>query len=219
MVVQEGRTQRAFTGGGFSELLGRSRFFDTIPLAIAAYPNLAANRTQEGESIHPPKHETFDLVARTNTDPKGFVRAVDEYRLVPVGSLHGPADARPRPVPLSGVLAAARRWVCAPTSSTSTPAHERDQDYYLDVATITVGRRPLGDRGPLPGPGGPDRVRGTDLVDVDELLEAHQHGLVSTAVAESALANAPCRRLRGLAAHGHDLGAWLASPAWNCSWR
>ena len=48
VVVQEGRTQRAFTGGGFSELLGRSRFFDTIPLAIAAYPNLAANRTQEG---------------------------------------------------------------------------------------------------------------------------------------------------------------------------
>lgn len=48
VVVQEGRTQRAFTGGGFSELLGRSRFFDTIPLAIAAYPNLAANRTLEG---------------------------------------------------------------------------------------------------------------------------------------------------------------------------
>ena len=50
VVVQKGRTQRAFKGGGFSELLGRSRFFDTIPLAIAAYPNLTANRhlqTQE----------------------------------------------------------------------------------------------------------------------------------------------------------------------------
>ena len=44
VVVQEGRTQKAFQGGGFSELLGRSRFFDTIPLAIAAYPNLRANR-------------------------------------------------------------------------------------------------------------------------------------------------------------------------------
>lgn len=44
VVVQQGRTQRAFTGGGFSEILGRSRFFDTIPLAIAAYPNLAVNR-------------------------------------------------------------------------------------------------------------------------------------------------------------------------------
>jgi SulP family sulfate permease len=44
VVVQEGRTQKAFRGGGFAELLGRSRFFDTIPLAIAAYPNLRANR-------------------------------------------------------------------------------------------------------------------------------------------------------------------------------
>ncbi|MGI9123220.1 MAG: SulP family inorganic anion transporter [Mycobacterium sp.] len=44
VVVQRGRTQRAFQGGGFSELLGRSRFFDTIPLAIAAFPNLRANQ-------------------------------------------------------------------------------------------------------------------------------------------------------------------------------
>lgn len=44
VVVQEGRTQRAFDRGGFAQVLGRSRFFDTIPLAIAAYPNLRANR-------------------------------------------------------------------------------------------------------------------------------------------------------------------------------
>ena len=49
VVVQQGRTQRAFTGGGFSELLGRSRFFDTIPLAIAAFPNLSANRQPNRE--------------------------------------------------------------------------------------------------------------------------------------------------------------------------
>jgi len=55
VVVQKGRAERAFKGGGFSELLGRSRFFDTIPLAIAAYPNLTANRhlqTQE-DAGHP----------------------------------------------------------------------------------------------------------------------------------------------------------------------
>jgi SulP family sulfate permease len=51
VVVQQGRTQKAFQGGGFSELLGRSRFFDTIPLAIAAYPNLRANRKPEAD--HP----------------------------------------------------------------------------------------------------------------------------------------------------------------------
>ena len=44
MVVQQGRTANAFKGGGFSELLGRSGFFDTIPLAIAAFPNLQAAR-------------------------------------------------------------------------------------------------------------------------------------------------------------------------------
>ena len=49
VVVQKGRTERAFKGGGFSELLGRSRFFDTIPLAIAAFPNLRANRHPGGD--------------------------------------------------------------------------------------------------------------------------------------------------------------------------
>ena len=33
VVVQKGRTERAFQGGGFSKLLGRARFFDTIPPA------------------------------------------------------------------------------------------------------------------------------------------------------------------------------------------
>ena len=65
VVVQEGRTERAFQGGGFSRLLGTARFFDTIPLAIAAYPNVDANRqrsdgqgaregAQEGADEHPP---------------------------------------------------------------------------------------------------------------------------------------------------------------------
>lgn len=49
VVVQKGRTERAFKGGGFSESLGRSRFFDTIPLAIAAFPNLRANHESGGD--------------------------------------------------------------------------------------------------------------------------------------------------------------------------
>lgn len=40
VVVQEGRTLTAFDRGGLSQLQGRPRFFDTIPLAIAAFPNL-----------------------------------------------------------------------------------------------------------------------------------------------------------------------------------
>ena len=54
VVVQQGRTERAFRGGGFSELLGRSRFFDTIPLAIAAFPNLRANRGRDEKDDRAP---------------------------------------------------------------------------------------------------------------------------------------------------------------------
>lgn len=66
VVVQKGRTERAFRGGGFAQLLGRSRFFDTIPLAIAAFPNVAANRqrhrhgNEPERSGHPPA-EARDL--------------------------------------------------------------------------------------------------------------------------------------------------------------
>jgi predicted RNA-binding protein associated with RNAse of E/G family len=66
------------------------------------------------------------------------------------------------------------------------PGYERDQDFYLDVGRITVG---------------PERWetedhyldlvvrtgRGTDVVDVDELLEAHRDGLVTTETARAAL--------------------------------
>lgn len=35
--------------------------------------------------LHPPKVEVFDVAARTNTDPKGHVRSVGEYRVEPFG--------------------------------------------------------------------------------------------------------------------------------------
>jgi len=44
VVVQEGRAEQAFKGGRLAEFLSRSQFFDTIPLAIAAYPELRANQ-------------------------------------------------------------------------------------------------------------------------------------------------------------------------------
>lgn len=98
-----------------------------------------------------------------------------------------------------------------------SPGHERDQDYYLDVAAITVadGRWETEDHYL-------DLVvktgHRTDLIDIDELLEAHQHGLVSTAVAESALANA-VSTASALATHGHDLGAWLSEAGMELRWR
>jgi high affinity sulfate transporter 1 len=50
VVVQEGRAEQAFKGGRFAEFLSRSQFFDTIPLAIAAYPELRANQQTDRDT-------------------------------------------------------------------------------------------------------------------------------------------------------------------------
>ena len=166
--------------------------------------------------MHPPKHETFDLVARTNTDPKGIVRAVEEYRLTPWGLYMA------RPTPGRPQFHYLESWLLPDLDLRATvfhfnAGHEREQDYYLDIGRITVG---------------PERwesedhyldlaVRtgnGTDLLDVDELLEAHQVGLLDGPTTEAALQSA-FRAISGLAAHNHDLGAWLASTGMDLTWR
>ncbi len=167
-------------------------------------------------SSHPPKHETFDLVARTNTDPKGIVRAVEEFRLEPWGLYMA------RPTPGRAQFHYVESWLLPSLGLRANvfhfnPGHQRDQDYYLDVAAVTVaeGRWETEDHYL-------DLVvktgHRTDLIDVDELLEAHRCGLVSTQIAESALATA-VSTVAALAAHGHDLGAWLAEAGMELRWR
>jgi len=95
--------------------------------------------------------------------------------------------------------------------------HERDQDYYLDVADIVVGEdRWLTEDHYI------DLVvktgQRTDLMDLDELLEAHRHGLLSTDAVESALRTA-VTTASALAAHGNDLGAWLSGSGMELRWR
>lgn len=97
------------------------------------------------------------------------------------------------------------------------PGYELDQDYYLDVGEITVADglwRTEDHYLDLVVRAG----RGTEVVDLDELLEAHRSGLLSTAAAESAVRRA-VSAVAGLAAHGHDLNAWLASTGMELSWR
>lgn len=167
-------------------------------------------------SIHPPKQETFDLVARTNTDPKGIVRAVEEFRLEPWGLYMA------RPTPGRAQFHYLESWLLPSLGLRANvfhfnPGHQRDQDYYLDVAAITVaeGRWQTEDHYL-------DLVvktgHRTDLIDVDELLNAHRHGLVSTEVAQSALSTA-VSTVAALAAHGHDLGTWLAEAGMELRWR
>ena len=167
-------------------------------------------------SIHPPKRETFDLVARTNTDPKGIVRAVEEYRLEPWGLYMA------RPAPGRAQFHYLESWLLPSMGLRATvfhfnPGHERDQDYYLDVSAITVGEGRWQTEDHYLDLAVKTGHR-TDLLDIDELLAAHRQGLVSTEEAESALATA-VSTVAALAAHGHDLGAWLSEAGMELRWR
>ena len=88
--------------------------------------------------MHPPKHETFDLRARTNTDPKGIVRAADEYTVQPWGLYLA------RPTPGRAQFHYLESWLLPSLGLRVTvfhfnPGYERDQDYYLDVGEYTPG--------------------------------------------------------------------------------
>lgn len=166
--------------------------------------------------MHPPKRETFDLVARTNTDPKGIVRAVDEYRVQPWGLYMA------RPTPGRAQFHYLESWLLPALGLRASifhfnPGYERDQDFYLDIGRITVGADRWATEDHYI-----DLVvrtgRGTVMVDVNELFEAHAHGLVTTETAEAALLSAVAA-VDGLAAHGHDLNAWLSSLDVHVTWR
>jgi len=97
------------------------------------------------------------------------------------------------------------------------PGHEREQDYYLDIGDITVGADKWESTDLYLDLVVRRGVR-TDLVDVDELLEAHHHGLVTAEAAESAIQRSVIA-IEGLARHDHDLNAWLTSIGMDLIWR
>jgi predicted RNA-binding protein associated with RNAse of E/G family len=166
--------------------------------------------------IHPPKHEIFDVAARTNTDPKGIVRDVDVFEVRPWGLyMARPAPSRPQFHYLES-------WLLPSLGLRVTifhfnPGHERDQDFYLDVGRFTIdGEVWHAEDHYL------DLVlrNGSDvsLIDVDELFEAVQQGLLSTAAATEAVQRAVAA-IDGLARNGYDLGRWLADHEMVLTWR
>lgn len=165
--------------------------------------------------IHPPKHETFDLVARTNTDPKGIVRRVDVYTVEPWGLYVA------RPTPGRAQFHYLQSWLLPSLGLRATvfhftPGHERDQDFYLDVGRYTPGATVWHSEDHYLDL----RVRtgiGAELDDVDELLTAVRAGLLTDEVAEEALRRA-VHAVDGLARHGYDLGAWLAGHGMTLTW-
>lgn len=166
--------------------------------------------------IHPPKRESFDIVGRTNTDPKGVVRAVDEYVVHPWGLYMA------RPAPGRAQFHYLESWLLPSLNLRATifhfnPGHERDQDYYLDVGLYVPGERTWQAEDHYL-----DLVvrtgRGVELLDVDELLDAVHQSLISAETADQAIQTA-VTAVDGLARHGYDLGKWLADNEMELTWR
>jgi predicted RNA-binding protein associated with RNAse of E/G family len=166
--------------------------------------------------IHPPKHEKFDLVAGTNTDPKGIERAVDEYTVKPWGLYMA------RPTPGRAQFHYLESWLLPALGLRASifhfnPGHERDQDFYLDVGRYTQGKDTwLAEDHYL------DIVvrtgKSAELEDVDELLTAVKHGLLTAEVGEEAVRSA-LDTVQGLSRNGYDLHRWLATHGIDLRWR
>lgn len=167
-------------------------------------------------AIHPPKRETFDLTARTNTDPKGIVRAVDVYTVKPWGLYMA------RPTPGRAQFHYLESWIMPPIGLRASIFHfnagyEPTQDVYLDVGDY------------VPGPTtwhAEDHYldvrvhtgRSAELTDVDELLTAVQHDMLTQDAAERAILTAT-GAIEGLARHDYDVGKWLADLHMVLTWR
>lgn len=165
--------------------------------------------------MHPPKTETFDVPGGTNTDPKGHVRAVETYREAPWGLYLS------RPMPGHDSLAHLRSWLLPAqglrvTDFTFHPGHERDQDFYLDVVDIhragDVWRTEDHYLDLVVRTG-----RTTDLLDVDEFVDALAAGLLDHGAAMRALGTSH-RVMSGLGEHGHDLDRWLDTQGIRLTW-
>jgi hypothetical protein len=166
--------------------------------------------------IHRPKIETFDLAAATNTDPKGFVRSVEEYRVEPFGLyMARPVVGHPR-------IAYLQSWLLPDLGLRANdfwhhPGRERDNDLYLDVADTIVEDgvwRTVDhylDMALWTG-------RKLEVLDADELTAALLAGLVDAGTAQRAL-QTTFRAVDGLAAHGYRLDAWLRTFGMDLTWR
>jgi predicted RNA-binding protein associated with RNAse of E/G family len=164
--------------------------------------------------VHPPKIEVFDIRAMTNTDPKGFVRAVDEYRLAEFGLYMA------RPVPGHPRLAYFQSWLLPAhglrvSRWRARPGVALDHDVYLDVVDIQTGdtwqTRDLY-LDILVRTGRDQRV-----LDTDETLAALRAGLINLAAAQRAFELA-FLAVDGISSAGHDVDAWLARQHIQLSW-
>ncbi|HIW91309.1 MAG TPA: DUF402 domain-containing protein [Candidatus Corynebacterium avicola] len=171
--------------------------------------------------IHPPKQETFDVRGKTNTDPKGAVRPVDQYRLVDRALYM----ARPADHPRFGYL---ESWLIPHLDIRVSIFHFRPgapgslagQQLYVDIAEVTVE------------PDAADQqiwhttdlyidvvtYRGNrwEILDLEELGGALTRGYIDTATADRALTSAQ-RLVTGMLDAG-GVAPWLAREGVQLTW-
>ncbi|MGH3516156.1 MAG: DUF402 domain-containing protein [Haloechinothrix sp.] len=165
---------------------------------------------------HAPKVETFDLTAMTNTDPKGLVRKVEEFRVEPFGLYMA------RLTPGRAQFRYLESWLLPTLGLRVTdfwfnPGHERDQDFYLDVVAIDHDHERWQARDlylDIVLRSGKD----TTVLDTDELLAAQMAGMVSAEEAGWAL-RTTYATVDALAHHRYDLRRWLSTLGITLSWR
>ncbi|MFI5782234.1 DUF402 domain-containing protein [Nocardia sp. NPDC051570] len=165
--------------------------------------------------LHRPKIEYFNVADLTNVDPKGFVRAVERYRVEPWGLYMGRSADHVEfhyleswLLPALGIRASVFH---------ANPGYERRQDYYVDIgefAEVEPGRwRSIDLYLDLSVRNDHD----AELLDIDELLAAHAAGYLDLAVAEQAVATATAT-IDGIASHGRSFDRWLASRGIELTW-
>ena len=144
------------------------------------------------------------------------MRAVDVYTVEPWGLYMA------RPAPGRAQFHYIESWLLPSLGLRATifhfnPGHELDQDYYLDVGRYRPGQDVWHSEDHYL-----DLVvrtgRGVALDDVDELLTAVRHGLLTPDLGEQAVQSAVAA-IDGLARHDYDLDRWLATAGVTLSWR
>ena len=144
------------------------------------------------------------------------MRAVDVYTVEPWGLYMA------RPTPGRAQFHYMESWLLPSVGLRATvfhfnPGHELNQDYYLDVGRYLAGKtlwRSVDYYLDLVVRTGV----GVELSDVDELLTAVRHGLLTPEVGERAVLTA-VSAIDGLSRHDYDLDRWLGANGMALTWR
>ena len=155
--------------------------------------------------LHPPKIELFDVAEMTNTDPKGFVRAVDRYTPTDFGLyMARPLDGHPD-------IAYFRTWLLPEQGLRVSrwrphPGKTLDHDVYIDIVDIEPG--PVWRTVDLYLDILVFDGRSLTVHDTDELLEAQDTGLLDRVSTQRAVERT-FAAVEGITRHGYHVEAWL----------